>query len=89
MISRTVAMKTTANVTVVQLSEDREVCLSYGVPVAAFVPGYGYVKTSARYSVTTSKHATAYAGRDAKVLDDTAFRALAPELVGVSTKGGR
>ena len=35
-----------SNTTTIKLSGDREVCLSYGVPVAAFVPGKGYVKTA-------------------------------------------
>lgn len=32
------------------------VFFSYNTPVAAFVPGRGYLRTSKRYSVTTSKH---------------------------------
>lgn len=72
-----------SNSTVVALSDGRCVCLSYGVPVAAFVPGQGYVKTATKYSVTTSKHANAYAGKDATVLaaDDFA-KAIAPLKVG-------
>lgn len=41
---------------------DITVCLSYGVPVAAFIPTQGYVKTDKRYSVTTSKHANQFCG---------------------------
>lgn len=67
-----------ANTSVVRLNDGREVCLSYGVPVAAFVPGLSYIRTDKRYSVTTSKHANAYA-RDGKVLPDAEFRAaIAP-----------
>ena len=32
------------------------VFFSYSTPVAAFVPGEGYIKTSVFYSTTTSKH---------------------------------
>lgn len=58
-----------------------EILYSYGVPVAAFVPGQGYIKTSKRYSVTTSKHANQYLrrnGRDPEAAEvpDTEFRAL-------------
>jgi hypothetical protein len=69
-------MKTkSANVQVITLDDGREVCLSYGVIVAAFIPhdcAYrrlnvrGYVKTDARFSVTTSRHANQYAGKDAR-----------------------
>lgn len=64
------------NTHTVQLNDGREVCFSYGVPVAAFIPGTGYVKTAERYSVTTSKHANGYAGKDAKTLPDAEFRQL-------------
>lgn len=64
------------NTMTVKLSDGREVCLSYGVPVAAFVPGRGYIKTDRKYSVTTSKHANQYAGAKAKVIPDAEFRAL-------------
>ena len=61
------------NQTIVKLSDGREVCLSYGVPVAAFVPGRGYIKTARKYSVTSSRHANSFAGDRAEVLEDHAF----------------
>ena len=64
------------NVSVVKFTDGREVCLSYNVPVAAFIPGRGYVKTDRKYSVTTSRHANAYAGDRATVLPDSEFCAL-------------
>jgi hypothetical protein len=73
-------MASKANVSTVKLSDGREVCLSYGVPVAAFVPGRGYVRTAARYSVTTSKHMNQFAGKDAPELPEAEFRALIAEL---------
>lgn len=54
-----------ANVSVVKLADGREVCLSYGTIVAAFIPGEGFVRTAERFSVTSSKHATHFAGKDA------------------------
>jgi len=62
--------------TTIRLDDGREVCLSYGVPVAAFVPGRGYIKTARKFSVTTSRHANAFAGDSAKVLDDAEFCSL-------------
>lgn len=96
-------MKTnSSNVTIVSLTDGREICLSYGVPVAAFIPGgldlpivwpypdraipRGYMRTDAKYSVTTSRHANDYAGRDSAVVDDATFRALIAPVTG---KGGR
>ena len=35
---------------------DVEVLFSYSTPVAAFVPGRGYLRTAQHYSVTTSRH---------------------------------
>jgi len=46
---------------------DITICLSYGVPVAAFVPGRGFVKTDKRYSVTTSKHANTFCRTEGRV----------------------
>lgn len=64
------------NLQTVKLSDGREVCLSYGVVVAAFIPGRGYLRTSERYSVTTSKHMNAFAGKDAPEVDGATLRQL-------------
>jgi hypothetical protein len=64
------------NLSIVQLDDGREVCLSYGVPVAAFIPGRGYVRTAEKYSVTTSKHANGYAGHTSEVVPATEFAKL-------------
>lgn len=57
--------KNSTHVDIVSLSDGREVCLSYGVIVAAFIPGRGHLRTDRRWSVTTSKHMNHYAGKDA------------------------
>lgn len=44
------------NQTELELSDGTTVFFSYKTPVAALVPGRGWLKTSTRYSVTTSKH---------------------------------
>lgn len=72
----------TANMTTVSLTDGREVCLSYGVPVAAFIPGLGYVKTDRKYSVTTSRHANVFAGQSATVLPDDVFRQRIAPITG-------
>ena len=51
-----------SNTYTITLDDGREVCLSYGVPVAAFIPGRGYVRSATHYSVTSSRHANGYAG---------------------------
>ena len=65
----------------IHLSDGREVCCSYGVPVAAFIPGRGYVRTAEYFSVTTSRHANAYAGKDAPALPPADFAALIAPVV--------
>lgn len=71
-----------SNVAKVLLSDGREVLLSYGVPVAAFIPGRGYIRTDEHYSVTTSKHANGYAGKDSTVVHESMFRVLIAPVTG-------
>jgi hypothetical protein len=35
---------------------NKEILFSYGTPVAAFIPGVGYVRTGKKFSFITSKH---------------------------------
>lgn len=44
-----------ANVNMLNLSESA-VLFSYSTPVAAFISGRGWVRTSTKYSKTTTKH---------------------------------
>lgn len=69
-------MASNANTSTIELTDGREVHLSYGVPVAAFIPGKGYIKTDARFSITTTRHANTYAGKSAPVVPDAEFCAL-------------
>jgi hypothetical protein len=73
-------MTSNANTHTVELSDGRQVCFSYGVPVAAFVPGRGYIQTDNRYSVTTSKHANAFAGKNAPRIAPAEFAVLIAPL---------
>ena len=45
-----------ANKTQVDLADGTSVFFSYKTPVAALVPGRGWIRSSTRYSVTTTKH---------------------------------
>jgi hypothetical protein len=45
-----------SNKTEISFDNGTVIFFSYNTPVAAFVPGRGYLKTTQRYSVTTSKH---------------------------------
>lgn len=85
-------MKTAANVQIVDLADGRQVCLSYGVIVAAFVPRTympdgvirdprGYLRTDARFSVTTSKHMNAFAGKDAPTVPHARLLELCAPIV--------
>lgn len=69
-------MASQANTSTIELTDGREVHLSYGVPVAAFIPGRGYIKTDARFSITTTRHANAYAGKSAPEVPDAEFCTL-------------
>jgi hypothetical protein len=51
-----------SNQTVIEYPDGVEVLYSYNTPVAAFVPGRGYVRSSTKYSVTTSKHVNSWVG---------------------------
>jgi hypothetical protein len=44
------------NTTELDLANGITVLFSYKTPVAALVPGRGFIKTATKYSVTTSKH---------------------------------
>jgi hypothetical protein len=74
-------MAKSANMQIIDLADGRQVCLSYGTIVAAFLPATydgpgadtarhalgkwrGFVRTSESFSVTSSKHANQFAGKD-------------------------
>ena len=45
-----------SNMTEVQLADGTCVLVSYTTPVAALVPGKGWIRTAHKWSATTSKH---------------------------------
>lgn len=64
------------NQTVLSLDNGIDVFFSYKTPVAAFIPGEGYIKTDYRWSKTTSKHVNAWAGKDAPEKPQAFFDSL-------------
>jgi hypothetical protein len=73
----------TKNCSTVALADGREVFMSYGVIVAAFVPGRGYLQTDEHYSQTTTKHIKGYVRKAGRVVPDSELR----ELVAPITDG--
>lgn len=53
-----------ANQNELELPSGVTVFFSYKTPVAAHIPGEGYVKTDKRWSVTTSKHIGQFIARN-------------------------
>jgi hypothetical protein len=56
-----------ANKTELHTDNGNVILFSYKTPVAAFVEGQGWIKTSKKWSVTTSKHITQWIPRGANV----------------------
>lgn len=73
------------NRTTVTLTDGREVLVSYQTPVAAHIPGRGYVRSDKRWSVTTSKHVSQYCGKPGQgneVVPDAEFLELIAPMGG-------
>ena len=49
-----------SNQSEVELADGTWVLFSYGQPVAALVPGKGWIRTAFKHSATTSKHTNAW-----------------------------
>lgn len=45
-----------SNMTEIMLADGTEILISYSTPVAARIPGRGWVRTSHKWSATTSRH---------------------------------
>ena len=52
-----------SNQTMITTADGKQVFYSYNTPVAAYLPGVGYVVTDTKHSATTSKHINAWAGK--------------------------
>ena len=69
-----------ANTSIVNLADGRQVLYSYGVAVAAFVPGDGYQALDHSFSVTTSKHVNHFTDRRAIRVSPARFAELIAPL---------
>jgi hypothetical protein len=49
-----------SNQTQITKSDGTRILFSYSTPVAAYVPGRGYIRTATSYSKTTAKHINAW-----------------------------
>ena len=58
-----------ANKTQVDLADGTSVLFSYKTAVAALVPGKGWIRSSTRYSVTTTKHVNQWCAMPAEEVD--------------------
>jgi len=61
-----------ANQTVL-LTDHADILFSYNTPVAALIPGRGYVRTATYYSPTTSRHIKSWLGGAACVVVPQSF----------------
>jgi hypothetical protein len=67
-----------ANRTAIEFNDGSAVLFSYATPVAAFLPGTGYVRTDKAWSRTTSKHITLWLdGANAAIRPQTFFDDMA------------
>tara|TARA_R100000278_G_C5388944_1_gene135315 strand:+ start:239 stop:430 length:192 start_codon:yes stop_codon:yes gene_type:complete len=57
-------------------TDNARVLFSYRTPVAAYIFGEGFVKTSTWYSTTTSRHINKWGARDAQEVDQKILDAL-------------
>lgn len=52
-----------SNQTEIEIGKGVYVLFSYATPVAAFIPGQGYLRTNHKWSRTTTKHINKWVGR--------------------------
>jgi len=62
----------TTTSTQISLADGTEVLFSYSTPVAALVPGKGWIRTEQFYSVTTSKHINRWLAENASTYAEVA-----------------
>jgi hypothetical protein len=58
------------NSVMVEFKNGIQVLFSYQTPVAAFIPGEGYLRSSNKFSNTTTRHINAWMGKEStKTID--------------------
>ena len=65
-----------SNQTVISLNDGNHIFFSYNTPVAAFLPGVGYVVTEEKHSTTTTRHINSWAGKDRETQPQSFFDEL-------------
>ena len=68
-----------SNQSKISFADGREVFFSYETPVAAFIPSLGYVKTSQKWSRTTSRHISNFSKAYAAEYPQSFFNLLLDE----------
>ena len=68
-----------SNQSKVTFKDGKEVFFSYETPVAAYVPSLGYVKTSYKWSRTTSRHISNFSSAYAHEYPQDFFNSLIEE----------
>ncbi len=53
-----------SNMTELGLTDGTTILFSYTTPVAAFIPGAGFIRTEKFFSITTSKHITKWINKN-------------------------
>ena len=64
------------NQTEIEIGKGVSVLFSYKTPVAAFIPGQGYIRTNYKWSRTTSKHINKWIGYGATEVDQSVLDTL-------------
>lgn len=66
-----------SNQTTIEKSDGTVILYSYSTPVAAHVPGKGYLRTRRHFSTTTSKHINKWIGGSPEVIDHEELEEIA------------
>jgi hypothetical protein len=65
-----------ANQTMITTANGAQIFFSYNTPVAACLPGVGYVVTEEKHSNTTTRHVNAWAGKGCDTRPQSFFNEL-------------
>lgn len=75
-----IAQVRSTHATILFVKDGTEILFSYSTPVAAYIPGRGFVKTDKFWSKTTSRHINKYlSGVDTVAIESQTFFDLLEE----------
>lgn len=69
-----------SNQTEIETAQGVTVFFSYNTPVAAHIPGKGFIKTAKKWSVTTSKHVNQWLYKNKAVTIETVDQSVLDAL---------